>query len=54
MSYAATVDKEGRRAGDVAEIGACDVLRDPSRGAVTLEVVDETPDIEAELTRVGN
>src|SRR5204862_88995 len=51
---AAAVDEEGGRAGDVAEVGAVNILGDPGGAGVLLEIVDEAIDVEPELARVAH
>src|SRR5581483_4361172 len=49
---AAAVDEEGRGAAHVAEVGAVDVLCDPRRADMGLELLGEPVDVERELVRV--
>ena len=45
------VDEERRRAGDAAQVGRLDVLRDPGLVDVPAQLVVEPVDVEAELAR---
>src|SRR5450631_1198013 len=49
---ASPVEEEGRSARNTTEIGAVDVLSDPGRADVVVQVGSETRDVEAELVCV--
>ena len=46
---AAPVDEEGRRARNVAQVGAVDVLGDATGAGVLVEIVRELVEVETEL-----
>jgi hypothetical protein len=51
---ASPVYEEGRRAGDAAEVGAVDIIRDPGGAGVLAKVIGEAIDVERELLGVAD